>query len=75
MSATAEREPSKDAGHASLVAALARLPEAERRKVIADAVQQARGRTTVDWDSLRAACGVVSLGGNAVEDCHRLYDG
>lgn len=27
------------------------------------------------WETLQAARGVVHLGGDAVEDCERLYDG
>jgi len=30
---------------------------------------------TLSWEQWDAASGVVSLGGDAVEDCDRLYDG
>jgi hypothetical protein len=30
---------------------------------------------TASWETIAALCGVVYLGGNAVEDCDRLYEG
>ena len=30
---------------------------------------------TMSWETLERAKGIVSLGGNAVEDCKALYDG
>lgn len=55
---------------------LAELPESERREVIAAAEEASTsGGSTLPWESWDAARGLVSLGGNAVEDCDRLYDG
>lgn len=59
-----------------LVRALAALPAAERRRVVAATERAAaRPQATLSWDLWDRACGVVSLGGDAVEDCDRLYDG
>lgn len=30
---------------------------------------------TISWESLQEAKGIVSLGGNADDDCKALYDG
>jgi hypothetical protein len=59
-----------------LVRELAELSEEARRDVFA-AVEEAKGRNraTVAWESFKAASGIVSLGGDAVLDCDRLYDG
>jgi hypothetical protein len=75
MASTPEQEPSSDVARRHLVQALARLSEDERRRVIADAQREAGRRATLDWKSMRAARGIVSLGGNAVADCDTLYDG
>jgi hypothetical protein len=32
-------------------------------------------RTTASWRSLKDACGVVQIGGDAIEDTQALYDG
>ncbi len=58
-----------------LVRALAALPEAERERVyVAVNDEKARARGTMGWDEWEKARGIVSLGGNAVEDCDGLYD-
>lgn len=57
-----------------LVRQLAELPKEERREVVAAAEETAKP-PTLSWSAWDAAAGVVSLGGNAVEDCDRLYDG
>ncbi|HEX5656657.1 MAG TPA: hypothetical protein VFX59_05650 [Polyangiales bacterium] len=60
---------------AALVRTLAALPEAEREIVyVAVSDERARSRGTLSWDEWEKAKGVVSLGGNAVEDCDGLYD-
>jgi hypothetical protein len=59
-----------------LVRELAELPERERREVVAAAEQASKDlEPTLPWESWDAARGVVCLGGDAVEDCDRLYDG
>jgi hypothetical protein len=67
-----------------LVRQLAALPIDERREVVAAAEREAAKTTTGEstdsrrrarWQRLRALAGVVDLGGNALEDCERLYDG
>jgi len=59
-----------------LVRELASLPEQERREVVAAAEKTAVNRqSTLSWDSWDAARSVVNFGGNAVDDCDRLYDG
>jgi hypothetical protein len=61
----------------NLVRALAALPEPERSTVFAAANEQAsrdRKGPTLSWDDWESARGVVTLGGNAVEDCDGLYD-
>jgi hypothetical protein len=61
--------------HKPLVEQLAKLPESERRAVIAAAEAAAKTRgATIPWEELAAARGIVRLGGDAVEDCDRLYD-
>lgn len=65
-----------------LVDQLAALSDEERREVITAARQAARKQRDADpeaarqrrWDWLMSMKGIVSLGGNAVEDCERLYD-
>jgi hypothetical protein len=66
---------SEDVDRGRIVHALARLSEKERRAIIADARREARRHVTLAWTALRAARGVVSLGGDALVDCDRLYDG
>jgi len=58
-----------------LVRQLAELSEAERRDVIAAAEQTVARRPVLPWEAWERARGVVKLGGNAVEDCERHYDG
>ena len=53
---------------------LSELPAVERREVLAAAEETATRRSVLAWNSWESARGVVSLGGNAVEDCGRLYD-
>jgi hypothetical protein len=60
-----------------LVEALASLTPAERAHVLAAAQRRAaerERRVHVSWATLHALKGLVQLGGNAVEDCRRLYD-
>ncbi len=62
---------------------LTALSDAERRQVVAsaeriasnDAKPDTMERRKARWAKLRALAGVVNLGGDAVEDCERLYDG
>ena len=61
-----------------LAAELAKLTERDRELVIAAARAAnttRRPHRTISWASLMSAKGVVSFGGNAVEDCDALYDG
>jgi len=60
-----------------LVEQLAALNEGDRRLVIQAANSQAEPRKlrTMSWETLDRARGIVSLGGDAVEDCKALYDG
>jgi hypothetical protein len=56
------------------------LPESERRALAArvrDELRTARPlhAGALSWESLRRAQGAIHLGGDAVEDCDRLYDG
>jgi hypothetical protein len=71
------------AGLEPLVRQLAALPIHERHRVVAAAERAATEATTGEhendlrrarWQRLRALAGVVDLGGNALEDCERLYD-
>ncbi len=65
-----------------LVDQLARLTDEERQEVVAAAEHAARTQRNEDadaarqrrWDWLWGSIGIVSLGGNAIEDCERLYD-
>jgi hypothetical protein len=75
MAGMPKRGHSADTERGRLVDALAQLPDEERRAIVADARREARRHVTLAWASLRAARGVVSLGGDAVVDCDRLYDG
>ena len=56
---------------------LAELNEGDRQLVIQAANSQAEPRKlrTMSWETLDRARGIVSLGGDAVEDCKALYDG
>lgn len=55
------------------VDALRQLSESDRRLVLAAARE--RRRATIPWEELEKMCGVARLGGgDAVEDCDRLYD-
>ena len=58
-----------------LVRQLAELPEDERCEVVAAAQESAARRPVLSWDAWESARGLVSLGGDAVADCDRLYDG
>ncbi|WP_394826060.1 hypothetical protein [Pendulispora albinea] len=59
-----------------LVRQLAALPD-EDRKAVVQAAENARRpqRAVASWDTLDSLRGVVRLGGDAIEDCDRLYDG
>jgi hypothetical protein len=62
-----------------------KLPPSERRalalRVLASvgedgaAVEHPDRGPTASWETIESLRGVVHLGGNAVEDCERLYDG
>jgi len=59
-----------------------KLPPRERRlfalRVLASAPEDAEQRereSTASWETIESLRGVVHLGGNAVDDCERLYDG
>jgi len=60
-----------------LVKQLASLQPSERELVMhaAEAASQSGRYPTMSWDVLHEARGVVSLGGDAVEDTRALYDG
>lgn len=59
-----------------------KLPPHERRmlalRLLASApeepAQPDRG-STASWETIDSLRGVVHLGGNAIDDCERLYDG
>jgi hypothetical protein len=60
-----------------------KLPPSERRSlalrvlatVIEDGRDAAQRGPTASWETIESLRGVVHLGGNALEDCERLYDG
>jgi hypothetical protein len=60
-----------------LVRQLADLPDRDRRDVVAAAEETVKSaqRAVLPWDAWEAARGIMTLGGNAVDDCDRLYDG
>jgi hypothetical protein len=60
-----------------LVRQLAELADRDRHDVVAAAEETVSDthRSVLAWDTWEAARGVVTLGGNAVDDCDRLYDG
>jgi hypothetical protein len=60
-----------------LVKQLAELNEGERDLVIRAANSQAKPHKhrTMSWETIERATDLVSLGGNADEDCKALYDG
>ncbi len=60
-----------------LVKQLAELNDGDRQLVIRAANSQAqpRKRRTMSWETIERATGIVSLGGNADDDCKALYDG
>jgi hypothetical protein len=58
-----------------LVSKLAELSAADRHEVVAAAEDAAAARPVLSWESWDAARGVVSFGGDAVQDSDRLYDG
>jgi hypothetical protein len=62
----------------TLVRRLADLPP-EARETVIEAARRAANQQkpklpTVSWESLRAAKGIVALGGSALEDSEALYD-
>lgn len=61
-----------------LATELAKLPRDAREMVISvarAANTTTHGYPTITWASLMSAKGLVSFGGNAVEDTDALYDG
>ena len=58
-----------------LVRQLAGLEPGVRNLVVRAAEHEQRRYPAVSWELLDAGRGVVSLGGDAVEDCRALYDG
>ena len=55
---------------------LSALSDNERRAVVFAAETTARARRAVaSWSTIRKLTGAVAMGGNAVDDCNRLYDG
>jgi hypothetical protein len=60
-----------------LVEKLRELSNADLELVIRAAKARAKERElrTISWESLQEAKGIVSLGGNADDDCKALYDG
>jgi len=76
-------EPKLPTGLEPLVRQLAALPIDARQQVIEAAEREAaraRASESADvrrrerWQRLRELAGVVDIGGNALEDCERLYD-
>ena len=60
-----------------LVEQLARLDRPTRRAVVSAAEReatQASKRGVVSWKTIDELTGIVSVGGDAVADCERLYD-
>jgi hypothetical protein len=66
-------------GLRELVHQLAKLPPGEREVVIQAARdvadEQAASLPTISWESLSSAVGIVSWGGNALDDSEAIYDG
>lgn len=67
-------------GFLELLEQAVELPEPERRALalrVRDELRAARRprRGALSWESLKRARGVAHFGGDAVEDCERLYDG
>lgn len=60
-----------------LVQELRALSPADRDLVIqaAEALAKQHDLPTMPWEEFEKSKGVVSLGGDAVEDCKALYDG
>jgi len=60
-----------------LVEQLRALSTADRDLVIqaAEALAKQRELPTLPWEEFEKVKGIVSLGGDAVEDCKALYDG
>ncbi|HRI66031.1 MAG TPA: hypothetical protein PK156_17405 [Polyangium sp.] len=54
-----------------------KLPLEERRKFALRLLASTSdvSAPTSSWETLDSLRGIVRLGGNAVEDCERLYDG
>lgn len=59
----------------NLVEELAALPESERRAVVqaAGELAEKRRRATASKATIEALIGAVHLGGDAVEDCRRVW--
>lgn len=60
--------------HASLVEELAALPESERRAIVQAADERAgrRAKAVATWETIESLTGLISLGGDAVEDCRSV---
>jgi hypothetical protein len=58
----------------ALARRLATLSDEDRRAVLEEASHEAVS-PTLSWASVEAAAGIVTLGGDAVEDTAELYDG
>ncbi len=56
-----------------LVQQMLALSETDRRLVIA-AIEAVRELPSLPWEEFDKVKGIVSLGGDAVEDCKALYD-
>jgi len=52
---------------------LASLSEEERQLVLSDVERRTGHRAHLPWRNMRALKGIVSLGGDAVQDCDDLY--
>lgn len=52
-----------------------KLPPRERRMLALRLLASASEEPTASWETLESLRGVVHLGGNAIDDCERLYDG
>ncbi len=74
-SARRPKRPGVPARLEPLVRELAALPDEDRRAVLEAAEEAARSAPpAASWETLDSLRGVVSLGGNALEDCEKLYD-
>jgi len=59
-----------------LVEELAALPESERRAILLEADEEARrrARAVASWDMIESLTSLVTIGGDAVEDCRRACE-